>query len=45
MKLLLITKAHVAVYEGRKQVALYEVDWSLEHNPRALVNELLSGSF
>lgn len=41
MKLLLITKTHVAVYQDRQQIALYEVNWSLESDPQQLVKELL----
>lgn len=42
MKLLLITRTHIGVYEGRRQVALYEVDWDAEPKPHELVKELLA---
>lgn len=41
MKLLLITKTHIGLYHARKQVAVYEVDWSAEPEPLELVKELL----
>jgi hypothetical protein len=42
MKLLLIQGNHVAVYEGRQQLAVYQVDWDLETEPLELVKELLA---
>lgn len=41
MKLLLIQGNYVAVYEGRKQKEVYQVDWALETEPLELVKELL----
>jgi len=42
MKLLLIQGDYVAVYHGRKQVALYKVDWTEETEPLEMVKELLA---
>lgn len=42
MKLLLIQGDYVAVYHGRKKVALYKVDWPTETEPLELVKELLA---
>jgi hypothetical protein len=41
MKLLLIQGDYVAVYQGRKEIALYKVDWATETEPLELVRELL----
>jgi hypothetical protein len=42
MKLLLIQQNYIAVYEGRKQLAVYQVDWTVEPEPLELVKELLA---
>jgi hypothetical protein len=41
MRLLLIQGNYLAVYKDRKQVAIYEVDWSLEPEPLQLIKELM----
>jgi hypothetical protein len=41
MRLLLIQGNHLAVYKDRKQVAIYQVDWSLEPEPLELIKELM----